>query len=305
MKIIKPTIVILGVFFVQSLLAEESRENVHSQKKVAEIQMKTEEQLHGEGEKVYSKMLMGMDEKEIVKGARDPFANSGGYEYRGIDGWEETDEIAVSKIIFDQLEYRDNNDASLSRWDMQGWYGTDYKKLWIKFEGEDESSRSSGEFSLETLYSKATASYWDLQYGARYDRAYGSDASNERYFGVLGLQGLAPYWFEIESSLYIDQDANLSGRLIASYDLLLNQRLILQPRFELNVSANDLPQFNIGKGINDVQFDLRLRYEFKREIAPYLGITWQKKYGDTEAYTLNEGGSSEFTELVLGIRIWF
>lgn len=305
MKIIKITIVIAAMTFSHILLAEESRNKERSQKGSSKHQMNIEPKYLQEDEKAQSKTPMKMDNKYVVEGMRDPHANSGGYEYTGMGGWEETDEMTVGKIIFDQLEYRDSNDASLYRWDIQGWYGTDYDKLWIKFEGEEENSTSSGEFSFEALYNKATASFWDLQYGARFDQAYGSGASNDRYYGVLGLQGLAPYWFEVESSLYIDQNANISGRLIASYDVLFSQRLILQPRFEVNLSANNLPEFGVGNGINDLQLDLRLRYEFKREIAPYLGITWQRKFGKTATYALSEGTPAEFTELVLGVRVWF
>ena len=265
-------------------------------------------------------MVMKQNEASIVKkvppsqpikmankatGTRDPHANSGGYEYRGMAGWEETDEMTVSKIIIDQLEYRDGNNTSLNRWDIQGWRGSDYKKLWIKFEGEDDNSTSEGEFEVQALYSKAFSAFWDAQFGARYDRAYGRGVSDDRYFGVMGIQGLAPYWFEVEAATFIDKDANFSARIVVSYDLLLTQRLIFQPRFEVNASANDIAELGIGQGINDVQFDLRLRYEIKREIAPYIGITWQKQYGDTAAYNQLEGNSSEFTELVLGVRIWF
>lgn len=297
--------VMLGITFPQLLLAEVTRDEEHSAKDGSEHQMKIAPKEHSEVEKTQDKIPTIMAKGEKTQGTRDPHANSGGYEYRGMGGWEETDEMIVSKIIFDQLEYRDGNDTSLNRWDMQGWRGTDYEKLWVKFEGEDNNSINSGEFEFQALYSKATAAYWDLQYGVRYDKAYDSGTDDERYFGVIGLQGLSPYWFEIESSLYIDQNANISGRFVASYDLLFSQRLIFQPRFEINASASDLPTLGIGQGINDVQFDLRLRYEFKREIAPYIGITWQKKYGDTAKYFQLEGNSAENVEVVLGVRIWF
>ncbi|MDQ7049508.1 MAG: copper resistance protein B [Enterobacterales bacterium] len=248
-------------------------------------------------------MVSSKDKK--VTTTRDPHANSGGYEYRGMGGWEETDDIVVSKIIFEQLETRKNSDADFNRWDMQGWRGTDYNKLWVKFEGEEAPNNSSGEFEFQALYSKAIAAYWDLQLGARYDRSYGSGPNDERYFGVLGMQGLAPYWFEVESNLFIDTDANVSARVVASYDLLFSQKLILQPRLEINASANDLPNLGIGQGINDFQFDLRLRYELQREIAPYIGVTWQKKYGDSALYSELRGESAEFSEVVAGIRIWF
>jgi copper resistance protein B len=249
-------------------------------------------------------MLMDSNDNKAT-GTRDPFANSGGYEYRGMEGWEESDEMTVSKVIFDQLEYRNGDNTKLNRWDMQAWRGTDYEKFWIKFEGEDIKSENGGGFEVQGLYSKAVTAFWDLQYGVRYDRQYGTGPNNERYFGAVGIQGLAPYWFEMEPTLFVDSNGKISARVVASYDLLLSQRLILQPRAEINASASDLPELGIGQGVNDFQLDLRLRYEFKREIAPYLGITWQKQYGDSARYSRQQGSSSEFTEVVLGVRIWF
>ena len=258
-------------------------------------------------EKVKSQnsMPMEMNSNNKATGIRDPFANSGDYQYRDIGGWEETDEMAVSKVIFDQLEYRNGNNTKLNRWDMQGWRGTDYEKFWVKFEGKDIKSENSGQFELQALYSKAVTAYWDLQYGVRYDRAYGSGTNDERYFGAIGIQGLAPYWFEVEPTVFIDIDGKVSARIVATYDLLFTQRLILQPRAEINVSANDLPEFGIGRGVNDFQFDLRLRYELKREIAPYIGFTWQKTYGNSAKYSQQQGNTTEFTEFVAGVRFWF
>ncbi|MFV2004442.1 MAG: copper resistance protein B [Gammaproteobacteria bacterium] len=237
--------------------------------------------------------------------ARDPFANSGGYEYRGMAGWEETDEIAIGKIIVDQLEYRSGDKENLQRWDMQGWYGTDYDKLWLKFEGDIPVGKSEGELELQTLYSRAVSAYWDMQFGARFDRIYGGGSSDSRLLGVFGFQGLAPYWFDVEPAVFIDDDGNLSARLTATYDLLFTQRLILQPRTEFNLSANDVPKFGVGKGLNDLQLGLRLRYEFTREIAPYVGVAWQKQYADTANFTSADGGIVEDAKILAGIRLWF
>lgn len=297
MNLIKITILMLSITLPPMLLANETQNEELSNKDSSEQKV--------EMEKTQNTMPMKMTKDEKVTATRDPHANSGGYEYRGMGGWEDTDEMTVNKIIFDQLEYRDGNNTTLNRWDVQGWRGTDYEKFWFKFEGEDNNTESSGEFEVQGLYSEATSAFWDLQFGARYDRSYGDGMNDERFFGVIGVQGLAPYWFEIESALFVDQDANVSGRFVASYDLLFSQRLIFQPRFELNASVNDLPGLGIGKGINDIQFDLRMRYEFQREIATYIGITWQKKYGNSATYTQLDGGSSEYTELVLGVRMWF
>ena len=268
------------------------------------MSMKTDSHESMEKENTPEPMLMNSNDNKAT-GTRDPFANSGGYKYRGMEGWEESDEMTVSKVIFDQLEYRNGDNTKLNRWDMQAWRGTDYEKFWVKFEGEDIKSESGGEFEFQALYSKAVSAYWDLQYGVRYDRQYGTEPNNERYYGVVGVQGLAPYWFEMEPTLFVDSNGKISARVVASYDLLLSQRLILQPRAEINASLSDLPELGIGQGVNVFRLDLRLRYEFKREIAPYLGIIWQKQYGDSARYSRQQGNSSEFTEVVLGVRIWF
>lgn len=249
--------------------------------------------------------MAAMQGGDSPEDARDPFANSGGYEYRGMAGWEETDEIPIGKVIIDQLEYRSGDIENIQRWDMQGWYGTDYQKYWFKFEGDIPTGKSEGELELQALYSLAVSAYWDMQFGARFDRAYADGNSNNRVLGVFGFQGLAPYWFEVEPAVYIDDEGNLSARLTATYDLLFTQRLILQPRTEFNLSADNIPELGIGKGLNDLQFDLRLRYEFTREIAPYIGVAWQKQYGDTASFTSASGGIVKDTQVIAGIRLWF
>lgn len=237
--------------------------------------------------------------------ARDPLANSGGYEYRNMAGWEDTDEITIGKIIVDQLEYQSGNKENLQRWDMQGWLGTDYDKFWFKFEGDTSVGKSEGGLELQTLYSRAVSAYWDMQFGVRFDRLYGGGNSDNRVLGVFGYQGLAPYWFDIEPTVFIDNEGNSSARLTATYDLLFTQRLILRPRVEFNLSANDVPKFGVGKGLNDLQFGLRLRYEFTREIAPYIGVAWKKQYGNTASFTSANGGVIEDTKFIVGIRLWF
>jgi len=237
--------------------------------------------------------------------ARDPNENSGGYEYRGMAGWEETDEFVVGKLISDQLEYRSNDGANALRWDIQGWRGTDYEKLWVKFEGEDEISSDSGDLELQMLYSRSVSPFWDFQIGGSYDRIYGTTASDDRFSAVVGFQGLAPYWFELEPALFLSEDGDVSARLTGTYDLLFSQRLILQPRFEVNVAASDVPEFGIGSGLNDIQLGLRLRYEFRREVAPYIGISWQRTYGNTADLVLAEGGEIDNLAVVAGFRVWF
>jgi copper resistance protein B len=215
------------------------------------------------------------------------------------------DNQLFSKVIADQLEYRDNKGKDTLRWDVQGWYGTDYNKFWTKFEGDDQTSANEGELELQALYSRMIAPFWDFQIGVRYDRLYGSGSDKDRGFAVIGFQGLAPYRFEIEPALFISDDGDVSARLTATYEMLFTQRLILQPRFETNIAASSASQFDIGSGFNDVQLGLRLRYEFRREFAPYVGVRWQHQFGNTADLTRSEGGDVDNFALVAGIRVWF
>ena len=222
-------------------------------------------------------------------GARDANAYSGGYEYRGMAGFEETDEIVYGRVIFDQLEYRNNDGANTFGWDIQGWRGKDYRRFWFKLEGDNETSASNGDFELQALYSRTVSAFWDFQVGARYDRAYESGSSDGRFFAVVGWQGLAPYWFELEPAFFISEDGDVSARLVGSYDMLFTQRLILQPRLEINAAGSKVEEFGIGKGINDIQLDLRLRYEIRRKVAPYVGLSWTSLLGDTRDLARADG----------------
>ena len=231
---------------------------------------------------------------------------SDGYEYRHMAGWEDTDEIVFGKLIADQMEYRSNNHGSNSlRWDVQGWRGTDYNKLWMKFEGDHGLSTRVGTLELQTLYSHAVSAFWDVQVGARYDQFYGAGTSNHRIFAVVGLQGLAPYWFDLEPALFVSDKGDVSARITGTYDLLFTQRLILQPRLEINVAFTDVPQFGVGKGLNDMQLGLRLRYEITREFAPYIGIAQQQKFGTTANLVRAGGEAVKNVSLIAGLRWWF
>ena len=122
---------------------------------------------------------------------------------------------------------------------------------------------------------------------------------------IVGAAGLAPYWFEVEPTLYVSDDGDVSFRLEATYDLLLTQRLILQPRFELDAAASSTPEFGIGAGINDIQLGLRLRYEIRREVAPYVGVSWTRKLGNTADFARDEGEDVDSLGAVVGLRFWF
>lgn len=217
------------------------------------------------------------------------------------------DNTMYSKLMIDRLEYAWGDEEDTVNWEGQYWYGGDYNRLKIKAEGEDIASGGEGGSieQFDVLYSRLIASYWDMHMGLGYQREYGPGPDQERGFAVFGFQGLAPYWFEIDANLRVSDNGDASADLETEYDWMLSQRTILQGRFETAYSVADVPEFGIGKGFSNAKFGLRLRYEFKREFAPYVGVTWNKFLGDTADLRKAEGEDTESTAIVAGVRMWF
>lgn len=210
------------------------------------------------------------------------------------------DDPLLTMVIVDQLEYSDADNGSLLTWDAQGWLGKDLRKLWIKTEGE-RSGGSTDDGELQFLYSKAVARYWDFQMGVRQD----FKPSPSRTWAAIGFQGLAPYFFEIDTALFIGDSGRTALRLEAEYELLFTQRLILTPDIELNFYGKDDPEIGIGSGLSDLEAGLRLRYEIRREFAPYIGVNWTKLFGGTADFAAGAGEDSSELQLVIGLRAWF
>lgn len=205
-------------------------------------------------------------------------------------------------VLIDRLEYGDSDDGDSRLWDAQAWYGGDYNKLWFKTEGEGATGEAMESMEFQGLYSRIFSPFWSWQAGVRHDvRPSEPDMS----YAALGLQGLAPQWFETDVALFLSEDGDMSLRGEFEYDLLLTQRLILQPRLEFNASADDVPELHVASGLNSTEAGLRLRYEIRREIAPYLGVRWERKYGDTRDMAEAAGEPTSKTSFVLGIRAWF
>ncbi len=216
------------------------------------------------------------------------------------------DTMHFASLRFDQLEYRLGKNADILRWDATGWYGGDYNRFWLKTEGDWETTNNgAGEVEVQALYGRFIARYWDLQLGLRHDYLSGPGSDRSRTFAVFGLQGLAPYRFEFEPALYISQDGDLSGRLTASYDLWLTQRLILQPRADIDAALQSVDEFGVGKGLNSIALGLRLRYEITREFAPYLGVHWLREFGETAASSRRAGESTDDVKFLFGLSIRF
>lgn len=202
----------------------------------------------------------------------------------------------------DRFEYRSFDDGETVLWDVRAWAQRDYNKLFFESEGEYSLDEDTFE-SLETrfLYGRAITSFWDLRGGLRYD----FEPNPERAFAVLGILGLAPQWFEVDANFYLSEDADLYFRLEAEYDLLLTQRLILQPRLEFNLAAQDVAEYETGTGFTGIELGLRLRYLISRKFAPYIGVSWESALGETKNIVESSGGDPETTSFVAGIRFWF
>jgi copper resistance protein B len=213
----------------------------------------------------------------------------------------ENGDIRTNVVILDRLEATFGEGADGYVWDAQGWYGGDINRFWWKSEGEGAINGELESGEIEALYSRAFTPYFDFQAGVR--QRYTPEA--DRTDLVVGVQGLAPYWFEVDVAAFLSNEGEFSARAEAEYDLRLTQRLILQPRAEIDFSAEDVPELATGSGLTNAELGVRLRYEIRREFAPYVGIEWSSSFGDTRDYVEARGEDAEDTRLVLGIRAWF
>jgi copper resistance protein B len=209
------------------------------------------------------------------------------------------DPILIS-VLIDQLEVRDDEGGNPLVLEGQGWVGKDLQKLWIKTEIEQLDGKIE-EAELQVLYSQAVATYWDFQIGLRKDFR----PTPDRSWAVIGLQGLAPYFFEVDTALFIAESGRTALRLEAEYELLLTQQLILTPEFEININGQNDEALGIGSGLSGVQAGLRLRYELRREFAPYIGVNWSKEFGETAEYSRINNETTDGWQWTIGVRAWF
>lgn len=207
-----------------------------------------------------------------------------------------------SLILGERLEYQSNDGDPLLVWEGQGWVGGDLQKLWFKTEGEYETHESRfEEAELQALYSRAVSPFWELQAGLRYD----VNPNPSRTYAVIGVQGLAPYWFELDGALFLSNNGDLSARFEAEYELRFTQRLMLQPRVELSAAFSNDKDIGVGSGLSTAQAGLRLRYEVTREFAPYIGVSWSQAFGATKDFERAEGNEAKQVSFVAGVRFWF
>lgn len=254
---------------------------------------------HGPSHGMHAMPPMRMQGGAAPPDARSP-DYSDGMGYGHMAGMDRQDVAPQGMLLFDQLEAFDGLHGNGQSWEMEGWYGTDLDKLWLRSEGEHAGGRFD-DSDVEALWSHAVAAYWDTQLGVRND--FGGGPSRQWF--AFGVEGLAPYWFEVQATAYAGPSGRTAARLQVDYELLFTQRLILQPELEVNLYGKADPQRRIGSGLSDASFGLRLRYEFHRQFAPYVGVVWTQRYGGTADFARDERQPAFDRQLVAGLRIWF
>jgi copper resistance protein B len=209
------------------------------------------------------------------------------------------DTALFGMVAFDQFEWRGTDGANSLFWDGRAWLGNDYDKALLKTEGE----RFEGDYegSVELLWDHVISRWWSLQGGGAHDFGEGPSRS----WATFGVQGLAPYWFEIEALAYVGEGGRTAANFSAEYEMFLTQRWVLQPKVELQLYGKDDPANGLGSGFSDAELGLRLRYEIRRELAPYLGVVWSRKFGETADLAREHGDDTDEVQFVAGLRVWF
>lgn len=210
------------------------------------------------------------------------------------------DDAVHSYWLLDRLEAWDSEEGTGQAWEAQAWIGTDINRLWLRSEGERVGGHTEAA-DLEVLYGRSIARWWDLVAGVRHDFKPGDSQS----FAAVGVMGLAPQRFEVEATAYVGERGQTAARFEVEYDVLLTNRLILQPLVEAEFHGKDDPARGVGSGLGTVEAGLRLRYHFRREFAPYIGIVRERAFGNTADYRRQDGEDVDDTRFVAGLRIWF
>ena len=208
-------------------------------------------------------------------------------------------------FLADVLEYRPDGNDSDFRWDIESRYGGDFNRVWLKSEGEQSSRERDYDLDAQVLYGRFVRKYYDFQIGVRGETRIFEGHNKSRAHAVIGFEGLVPYRFEVEPALFISEDGDVSARFTTTRDLLLTQKLILQGRFETSLAIQEVEEFATGSGLNNIELGVRLRYEIRREFAPYIGVTYEQSFAGTADLIRREGGDPSQVRFVTGLRIWF
>lgn len=231
--------------------------------------------------------------------ARDPYAYSGGYQRSTMPNAETADALRLGALIVDQFEAVTGNQGSGAAWDVQAWYGGPFDRAWLRSEGDVRKGQLETA-SVEALWSHSYHPFWATQLGLRHDLGAGPN----RTWLALGVQGTTPYWYGMEATAYVGESGRTAARLKASSDLRFTQKLVLRPEVEANIYGRSDPARGLGSGLSTLQTELRLRYEIRREFAPYIGVAWNRAFGETATLRRAASGKNDEVQFVLGVRVW-
>lgn len=212
--------------------------------------------------------------------------------------------------LVDVLEYRPKTGGGGStndyRWDVEGWYGGDYNRLWFKTSGQQDTAfKADYDVDFQLLYGRFIQKYYDFQIGPRVETQTFRGRNVTRGLGAIGIEGRVPYNYAVEATTFIDQNGAVSARLTLTKDMLVTQRLILQTRFETNAAIQRVEEFTTGSGLNNLELGFRLRCEIRREFAPYVGISLDRSFGETATLVRQDGGTPSQIRFAVGVRAWF
>lgn len=207
----------------------------------------------------------------------------------------------ITTVLVDRFELAARKGSNAYLWEGRAWHGSETDRFMLRTKGEGVSGEGVESAELQALWSHAAGPWFNLELGVRHDLRPGP----QRSYAVAGFDGLAPYWIEVEGGVYLSDKGDLYARVEANHDMRLTQKLLLQPSVEVNLAAQDVPELGIGSGLSSLEAGLRLRYELRREFAPYVGVSWEHSFGDTARYARLAGDRASTTSLVAGIRFWF
>jgi len=237
--------------------------------------------------------------EEAAAQPRDPDAYADGYEYTNMPGMEKSDQLAVGRLLVDEMEYVPTAEGNALAWEVYGSYGRDEQKLWLRTEGSLVDGEMSSTASAEALWWRPFAPFWATLLGVRQDLGRGPSTH-----AAFGIEGLAPYWFEVQLTGYVATEGTVSARVKASYDLLLTNRVVLTPEVSSNLFSEANDERRLGSGISNAALEVRLRYEARRKFAPYIGFEWDRTFGDTAGFRRGAGEDVNEVNLVVGVRAW-
>ena len=208
-------------------------------------------------------------------------------------------------LLLDVLEFRPTRNNSDFRWDVEGWHGGDRNKLWFKSEGERNTAlKADYDIDAQLLYGRFLKKYYDFQVGVRAETQNYKGSNVTRGQAVIGVEGLVPYNYEIESALFISQNGDVSGRFTLAKDFRITQRWVVQSRLETNIAAQRVARFTTGSGLNNLEAGFRLRYDIRRKFSPYAGISFDRAFFGSAGLVREEGGDPSQIRFVVGVRMW-